>query len=470
MVWFFLNLLLLAAVFLLIFGLNLRFEPWSPLSGGGSGKVDTVARLVSSELDEKSRAERDQILDRYSQAYGVEFFLFDSQGTQLGGETISLPENVNKDITADEGFGPNGRPQMPANNREPRGLPPPGPSRTTSFRSSDPTFYWVVIRTIIFDAEANEPIRSRLIVRSDSFYGHGLYYDPRPWVAVGAGIILFSILFWLPFVRNITRSIGRLTAATEKIADEDFPIRVDDRRTDELGKLGTSINELAGRLSGFVNGQRRFLGDISHELNSPLARMQFALSILEERSRPDDLGHINDVKEEVELMSKLVAELLSYSKSGIQGAAIKLEPLELLPVVERLVSLESKDGAAINVAIDGDILVMGQSELLTRAISNIIRNAKTYSGEDGAINIAAVKKDSEIVLTINDNGPGVPDEMLEKIFDPLFRVQDDRSRTSGGTGLGLAIVKTCIDACGGKVSAKNVEPHGLEIEIDLKSA
>ncbi|MEQ1604665.1 MAG: HAMP domain-containing sensor histidine kinase [Pyrinomonadaceae bacterium] len=470
MLWFFLNLMLLAVVFLLIFGLSFRFEPWSPLFGGTGNRIEAVSRIITSEIDGKTRDERDDILKRYSEAYKVDFYLFDNKGQQMAGKPVNLPDEVFTDVSRPESFGPNDRTAGANKPRPPGGLPPPGPASSVSIKSTNPTLYWLVIRAMTFGETANEQIRSRLIVRSDSYYGYGLFFDPRPWIAVAVIVLVVSILFWLPFVRSLTKSIAQMTGATKTLAGENFSVRVDDRRTDELGTLGSSINDLASRLSGFVTGQKRFLGDISHELNSPLARMQFALSILEERARPEDQSHIIDVKEEVELMSKLVRELLSYSKTGIQGAAVRLEPVKLRELVTRVVGRETMgEKADITIDIPKNLTAQAQPELLARAIANIIRNSINYAGQQGEINILAVQDDKTVIISISDNGPGVPDDKLEKIFDPLFRVQDDRSRATGGTGLGLAIVKTCVEACNGKVSAENIEPHGLDVQLTLSS-
>lgn len=470
MICFFLNLLLLGAIFLLIFGLNVRFERGSPFFGGTSNRIETVSRLIESETDEKSREDRDAILQRYSDAYKVDFYLFDFRGNQLGGKPVTLPEKVYQDITRFEGFGPRSD-NSNANTtprRGPRGLGPSGPPSTVSFKTSDPTSYWWIFRILTFETGSNEPVRARIIVRSDSFYGHGLVFDPWPWVIVAGIVVGVSILFWLPFVRSITRSIRQMTGAADKIAHEDFSVRVETQRTDELGGLGSSINNLAERLSGFVNGQKRFLGDISHELNSPLARMQFALSILEDRVRAENQPHVFDVKEEVELMSKLVSELLSYSKSGLQGAAVKLAPIRLRPLVEQIVEREAKsEKPLVEIDIPDGLTAQGQSELLFRAIANVVRNSLDYAAENGKVIVSAKEQGNHVIVTVTDDGPGVPNDMLEKIFDPLFRVQDHRSRETGGTGLGLAIVKTCIEACDGHVEAQNLSPKGLSIIVTL---
>lgn len=470
MAWFFLNLLLLGAILFLLFNLNFRFSPRSPFFGGSSNRIEAVTRLITREINQKPRGERDEILKRYSEAYNVEFFLFDSGGIQLGGREITLPEEVNATI-ADYDAPPSERGANSAvAPRDPSQLPPPGPPPSIYTRTGSPTLYWLGARIMIFNQGRTEPTRARLLAASDSFSGNGLFFDPTPWLLILGTITAVSTVFWFPFVRSLTKNLTQMTTAAEQIADENFAVRVGEKRTDELGRLGRAINHLASRLSGFVSGQKRFLGDISHELNSPLARMQFALSILEDRVDEKNLAYVTDVKEEVELMSKLVNELLTFSKAGMKTADVKLERLKLLPLIENVVAREaSKESVAVKIEISEKIEVSAQSELLSRAVSNVVRNAVRYAGEAGEINISAVNDNGSVKLEIADNGAGVPAASLEKLFDPFYRVESDRARQTGGTGLGLAIVKTCVEACQGKVVAENRSPKGLAILITLKS-
>jgi len=271
-------------------------------------------------------------------------------------------------------------------------------------------------------------------------------------------------------VRGITRNIAQMTDATEQIAEEKFDVRVGDKRTDEIGRLGAAINQLASCLSGFVSGQKRFLGDISHELNSPLARMQFALSILEDRVDEKNRGYVVDVKEEVELMSKLVGELLTYSKASIKTTEVNLVKIRLRPLVETVIEREkATETAEVKIIIADNIEVLAHPELLSRAIANVVRNAIRYAGEAGEIKVSAANGKNQVKIEIADNGAGVPEDTLEKLFDSFYRVESDRARQSGGTGLGLAIVKTCVEACQGKVAASNRIPHGLAVTISLKN-
>ena len=469
MLWFFLNLLLLGVILFLIF--NFRFE--SPSFFRSSSRIEAVTRQFESEISDKTGAEYDPILQKYSEQYGIEFLLFDYTGRQLAGKATTLPKEVFDEVTRPE-RGRRGEKQTNSTNPNApdegrRGTLPDRSPPSIYITTRNPTLYWFVGRIFTFEEDSRQPVRSRLVAASTSFTGGGLFFDPMPFIILGSVIVGFSMLFWLPFVRNITRAVGQMTTAAGEIAEEKFDVRVEENRTDELGRLGESINHLATRLSGFVHGQKRFLGDISHELNSPLARMQFALSILEDCSDEEKRQlYVEDVKEEVVLMSKLVSELLTYSKAGIKQAEINLARVPLRPLVKAIVARETaNEKAEIDLEIHEETEVLAHTELLARALANVVRNAVRYAGTAGKITVGAKNIGEQIKITVADCGKGVPDAELEKLFDPFYRVQAHRSRESGGTGLGLAIVKTCVEACGGRVFAHNRKPHGLEITILL---
>jgi len=198
--------------------------------------------------------------------------------------------------------------------------------------------------------------------------------------------------------------------------------------------------------------------------------MQFALSILEDRVDEKNRGYVVDVKEEVELMSKLVGELLTYSKASIKTTEVNLVKIRLRPLVETVIEREkATETAEVKIIIADNIEVLAHPELLSRAIANVVRNAIRYAGEAGEIKVSAANGKNQVKIEIADNGAGVPEDTLEKLFDSFYRVESDRARQSGGTGLGLAIVKTCVEACQGKVAASNRIPQGLAVTISLKN-
>jgi two-component system, OmpR family, sensor histidine kinase CpxA len=278
---------------------------------------------------------------------------------------------------------------------------------------------------------------------------------------------VLSALFWLPLVRGITHSIAQLTRATRQIADGQFDVRVDETRPDELGQLGAAINRMSTRLEGFVTGQKRSLGDIAHELCSPLARLQMSVGILEQHATAEQKEPIEDLREEVQHMSDLVNELLSISKASLKPGNVKRERVNVKTVADHAAQREAANKGEVIVEVPADLTCFARPELLQRALSNLVRNALRYAGEFGPITITARREGSTCVILVTDLGPGVPPEHLDRIFDAFYRTDPDRARNTGGAGLGLAIVKTCIEACGGTATAKNRQPKGLEVRLTL---
>ncbi len=494
--WGLLNILFLMAVFYLFVRVQFRLGLDSLLMSRAGDRIQAVSDVIAFELSTAQPANWNDVLRRFSEAYQVQFFLFGGPGVQLAGEKISLPTNVLARLAEPPGpppprsrfMGPRGNNQMVPQDRPgprdwrgfPRGRPdrPPPPAEQAIERpppkfmlhSENPSRYWVLSRLRWPAGEEARPRGATLIAMSNSIRGGGLFFDFLPWVEVLLGVIAFSALFWFPLVRGITKSLSRLTQATERIAEGSFDVRLAEKRSDELGALSESINRMAARLVGFVTGQKRFLGDIAHELCSPLARAQMALAILDERGDLKQKAYLEDVREEIERMSELVNELLSFSKAGLKNREIELKPVVLGEVLQSVIEREIPPGTTLRNTADPTLAVQAEPDLLARAVANVLRNAIRYAGTNGPISISSQADGSEIRLTIADCGPGVPEPLLAQIFDPFFRADPSRSRESGGAGLGLAIVKTCVEACGGKVTAKNRIPSGLEVTLTLRAA
>jgi two-component system sensor histidine kinase CpxA len=501
LLWFGLNLAFLGLVFYVFvqaqFGIGLD----SLLLGQAGERIQVMTDIVSRELDKSPRAEWDDLLKQFSTLYQVKLVLFRNDGSQIAGEKIALPADVANKLLPPKG--PLGRQMPPPGERrpgpppdgvgEPDGGPgppafedrpgfrpegrpfrlpgrpgPQGPQPKFMLHSTGPSQYWVGVRLRMFDYQHLGPAPLTLLAVSDSIRGGGLFFDFLPWVAVGFGCVLVSVLFWLPLVRGITHSISQITRATEQIAEGRFEARVATGRRDELGRLGQAINQMASRLSGFVTGQKRFLGDIAHELCSPIARIQLALGILEHRADEKQKAYVEDLREEVQEMSGLVNELLSFSKASLEPAAIKLQPVQLRAIVEKAVHREGVDGVEVKIVVNNDLSVVAEPELLLRALANLIRNAVRYAGQAGPITVAARREPGQVVISVADCGPGVPEAALAQLFDPFYRIELSRNRETGGVGLGLAIVKTCIESCQGTVRCRNGQPCGLEVLISLR--
>jgi two-component system sensor histidine kinase CpxA len=493
LLWFFLNLVVLALAFYLVVKVQLRVGLDSLLAGRAGDRLQAVAEVISAELGERPRNDWEEVLERFSKAYHVQFFLFRNDGVQLAGSPIPVPPEVHVKLNEPRaGLGP-ARPRPPPPRPEGRPGPfpdddlgpwPPGPGAPRGdpplrgrpaggrgkfmVRTESPTRYWVGLRIPLAEREHLRAAPATLLAVSDSLRGGGLFFDVTPWIIVGFGAVFFSVLFWVPLVRGITRSVSQMTQATAQIAEGHFDVRVASRRHDELGSLAAAINQMAARLAGFVTGQKRFLGDIAHELCAPIARLQMALGILEERADDKQRAYVEDVREEVQEMSGLVNELLSFSKASLRHKEIALQPVPLAPLARRVVAREASATDSIQVQIPEESEVLADPDLLARALANLLRNALRYASQSGPILVTANTEDDYVTLSVSDSGPGVPEVMLHQIFDPFFRLEPSRSRDTGGVGLGLAIVKTCIEACQGTVHAQNRQPTGLQVSLVLK--
>ena len=492
LLWFFLNLLLVGLILYGFARVQFHLGLDSLLMGRTGDRIQAVADVVTLELRRSQPADWNDIMRQFSDAYHVEFTLFRADGSQAAGQSVILPEDVaarvklprhpeprtdappphnGTDFAPHDGIPPpDPIPPDPGDGHahDMRGRGPPGGPPRFMLHTDNPARYWVGIRLPGLGHIGGGPIT--LLAQSKSIRGGGLFFDYTPWLAAGFGCLLVSTLFWFPLLRGITRSISQITHATQRIAEGRFETRVAASRSDELGRLGGAINQMAARLSGLVSGQKRFLGDIAHELCSPIARVQVALGILEQRADEKQSAYLEDLREEVQQMSSLVNELLSFSKASLEPAALRLEPVGVREVVDKALRRESLEAARVEIQVKSDLVAWAEPELLVRSLGNLLRNAVRYAAQGGPITVNAHREGDQVVITVADCGPGVPESALAQLFDPFYRLEPSRNREAGGVGLGLAIVKTCVESCQGGVTCKNRQPSGLEVTITLRAA
>ncbi|MBI1175844.1 HAMP domain-containing protein [bacterium] len=473
LIFFTLNLVLVGGAILFVMRTQLSGEMDNLLGRAVAVRIIDICEELRDEVQRKGLSTWDEALAKAKSKYNVDFYLFYVKTwEQAAGEPIALPEAAKAEFRGPRGpDGPlaNSNPNAPTNGlARPRPGPRPPVDRIVLAKTEAPTSYWFGMRMPVrMEGKAGPGV---LYARTHSLFGSGLLIDLRPWLFLGIGIFAGSALLWLPLVRDLTASVKQMTSAAEKIAAGNFDIEVNDQRRDELGRLGGAINRMSHRLADFVDGQKRFLGDTAHELTAPLARMQLALSILEQRADPDAQEYVQGVYEELQLMTNLVNELLSLTKAGLSHEAIQLDRVELLPLIRQVVARECKDDTTIKVDVSEEVSVLGEADLLARALANIIRNSIRYGGDHNAITVRAKENEHHVTVSVEDTGPGVPDDDLSRLFDPFYRVDRVRTPGQGGAGLGLAIVQTCVTACGGSVSAENGRPHGLRLNLSLPIA
>ncbi len=473
----FLNLCLLGVTVALIVRAQFRVDAGSFLLAPAQSRIMSVAQSAALDMEGTRPASWDQLLSRYARDHGVEFVLFDETGEKLAGPELPVPREVADRIPRRqrpprEGPGPP-RDRRPGSDQGPpehdRNPGPPAPPLFLT-ATSGPTRYWAGVRIPVRLDRQQNPHPGTLLIMSASLLASRLFFDVRPWLTIGVAVILVSVLCWLPFIRGMTRSISQLTRAAGQIAEGRLEIHVADTRRDEIGELGEAINRMASRLSGFVNGQKRFLSGIAHELCTPIATIQFGLGNLERRVDENQRDAVTDIQEEVQHMSALVNELLSFSRAGMEALDVKLVKVNLAATVARVLDRESSPEGKMVVAVDQKLHALADPEYIFRALSNVVRNAIRYAGDAGPIQIAAQAEDGMVCLVVADSGPGVPEQSVEEIFEPFYRLDPSRNRETGGLGLGLAIVRNCVEACHGTVRCRSRHPSGLQIEIRLPKA
>jgi two-component system sensor histidine kinase CpxA len=294
------------------------------------------------------------------------------------------------------------------------------------------------------------------------------------------GILSSGLVCYL-LARYLTSPIVRLRAATQKLAEGDLAARAGvprSHRHDEMAELMRDFDRMAERLEKLVNAQKRLLTDISHELRSPLARLNVALELARRRSGSDAGSALDRIDRETSRLNQLIQKLLTIARLDGGDEFISKSPLRL----EHLISEIAKDAAfeaqdrrcEVEVDVVDDCVVTGNARLLQSAIENVVRNAVRYTEPGTNVQVRLEQglgaKGPEAVVRVTDSGPGVPEEAIDKLFRPFYRIDDARGRQTGGVGLGLAITERAVALHGGVIRAVNRPQGGLMVEIRLPLA
>ena len=299
----------------------------------------------------------------------------------------------------------------------------------------------------------------------------------------GLGIIiavLTSGLVCYFLARFLTSPVTRLREATQKLASGDLSARVGasgSSRGDEVSQLVHDFDLMAEQIENLVNAQSRLLKDISHELRSPLARLSVALELARQRTGPEAQSILDRISLESSRMNELIGSLTTIARLESGASTVRKQNVNLEELVQEVARDAAFEAQARDTQVECEILdelpVAGDPALLRSAIENVVRNATRYTREGTAVKIRAERAKSgaseEAVIRIQDSGPGVPAGELEKIFQPFYRIDDARGRSTGGVGLGLAITDQAIRLHGGSVRASNLPEGGLLVEIRIPS-
>jgi signal transduction histidine kinase len=423
--------------------------------------LDEVARNSAETFERGGRVALVEYLERVRREFDVRGFLFDAKLGELSGQRMpsqapglarKLFENNIQEISSEE--------PMPLN------------ARSTTAQSG---------KRYVLVAE--------VLPRMPPGYGY------HPIIHL-FGVALVGALFCYWLARHLTSPVTKLRAATRELAGGNLAVRVSPsmgNRHDELASLGADFDLMAEKIESLISSQRRLLGDISHELRSPLTRLNVALELARQRSGKEAHSALERIQREAESLNDMIGQLLTLTRLESGAEALPKTELDLSRLVRDVADDADFEARSRNrsVAVKAvqRLSIEGTEHLLRRAIENVVRNAVHYTAENTAVEVALRIESGEpcakaeagaaggestektlgqcAVITVRDHGPGVPENALQEIFRPFYRVDDARDREAGGVGLGLAIAERAVRLHGGRVEAANELTGGLVVTITL---
>ncbi|MCG8609231.1 MAG: ATP-binding protein [Pseudomonadales bacterium] len=298
-------------------------------------------------------------------------------------------------------------------------------------------------------------------------------------------VIFLSGLVSFPLSVFLVRRVKSLAQATHQIASGHFETRLKVNSRDEVGVLFRDFNHLAQSLEKHDTERKRWIADVSHELRTPLAIMKGELEAMADGIRPASPENIRSAQDEVENLSRLVDDLYDLTKSDLGALQYKKQNLDLLPILQHELTILRDHGSKKSLSIIDDIdrsrngteiPLWADENRLKQLFRNLFQNAVQYTDYPGTIQVfvsiirGRSGVDSEknwVEIILEDSKPGVPEDHLERIFDPLFRVDAARNRRTGGSGLGLAICRRIVDGHNGRLSAAQSSLGGVRFTVRL---
>lgn len=306
---------------------------------------------------------------------------------------------------------------------------------------------------------------------------------PPPWYShllhvLGILLIGGAFCYWL--AKYLTAPVAKLRIATHELARGNLAARVGPskgNRRDELVSLGSDFDLMAEQIESLVEAQRRLLGDISHELRSPLARLNVALELARQRAGTNATSALERIQHEAENLNEMIGQLLTLTRMETGAQEITKTQLDLAALVREIADDADFEARSRNRSVKlrtiQGCMIVGSEQLLRRAIENVVRNAVQYTTEGTEVEITlSTNGDHEgqirlARISVRDHGVGVPESALADIFRPFYRVDEARDRHAGGVGLGLAIAERAIRLHEGTATANNAEDGGLIVTVTL---
>jgi two-component system sensor histidine kinase CpxA len=295
-------------------------------------------------------------------------------------------------------------------------------------------------------------------------------------VRLSIELIMVGIVCFL-LARYITKPIIKLKNATRQLAAGNLSIRVSPtlgNRKDEISGMAVDFDLMAGRIEKLLTAQRNLLRDVSHELRSPLARLNVALEICRRHAGPEAEISLERIARESEKLNEMIGQILTWNKVEFGTTELETTKIDAAKLIQEIAADSDYEARSQNRAVVSIIepcILEGNPDLLRRAIENVVRNAVHYTAEGSTVEVTLRyiqnAGNPQALITVRDHGKGVPEEALSELFKPFYRIGEGRDRETGGAGLGLAITDAAVRFHGGSLQAVNAPDGGLIVEMTL---
>ena len=294
------------------------------------------------------------------------------------------------------------------------------------------------------------------------------------WPSVSGIVAMLCALIMVRFLaRGLTTPLREIAQATDAMATGDYTRRVSITSHDEIGALASAFNRMADQLDETDRFRRDLVANVSHELRTPITALQAKLENLVDGIEPPDVDTFRVMLAQVERLGRLVQQLLDLSRLESGTIPLDRQPTNAGSLMLHAVREAELQGAPVHITSEAtppDLLVDVDPERVAQVLANLIANAITVSPADGNIAVEARADGDTVIITVEDDGPGIPPAEVDRIFERFYRADASRSRQHGGAGLGLAISRWIVDLHGGDIHPELRQPHGCRMVVTLPAA
>ncbi len=298
--------------------------------------------------------------------------------------------------------------------------------------------------------------------------GHrlGLSLPVRATLAALLGLIIVQVL-----ARGMTSPLREMAAAASAMARGEYGRRVRATSNDEVGDLARAFNAMAAELGDADRMRRELVANVSHELRTPLGALQALLENLADGVEPPDPAALRTALAQTERLGRLVAQLLDLSRLESGALEVQHVPFGVRTLLEQAARESALGDRPVRLKVrvePGDLVTNGDPERLHQVVANLLDNAVRHSPPEGRVWLSAhAATAGRTTIVVADEGPGIPPEEIERVFERFHRTDAARATRDGGTGLGLAIARWIVDAHGGAIRAEPREPHGCRMVVEI---